>query len=457
MPNKMAKRFHLGLAALLLPALIACSGRPAAGPVEIDWQEGEVLAVGFLGYYDSFGAFESSPSYLQLTKTYPQIVEAAKVDSRLGRQIYLVIPRDPMSTVAVNERGQYVVDGEVFYRSEEGKPILIYNNFYENNTEVVCTDNSGHTVTYVPAINDVSGALLKDAAVHDISCPIPTPVEGLTSFDYGEDFNGNNLGVSVRLQAGRPILTMSAAPLESIGYDPDRFVLADGDNEFNGINGLCKGVFLGDIGQDYFPVVCVLMDNGDVKKCTAFYAMEHGEPTLSPPLPGFKDVTGFETGGGGGWEDEETGETYYDYATIYALDARGGRTEIPVFYDYGHYIGKDGNAVLEAELTPDWHFYLNRFLEDGSLGEAYSGSFFEKVRSDGSDVFDFRLESRSRFEDGDVFVEELNRTGTFTAVEKELSHEVTLTGADIFAPGTVFQDERLMDSYKGYYYDEDEG
>ena len=457
MPNNMAKRFHFGLAALLLPALIACTGQPS-GPVKIDWQEGEMLAVGFLGYYDSFGAFEASPSYLQLTKTYPQIVEAAQVDCGIGRQIYLVIPRDPAATIAVDEEGSYITDDNrrVFYRSEEGRPVLLLNNWYEPNSLVVCTDNDGRSIEYIPDIDDVTGALKKDAAIHDISRPIPKPVEGLTFFDYGTDFNDNSLGVSVRLQAGRPILTMSAAPLEAIGYDPDSFVIADGDNEFNGINGLCKGVFLGTIGQDYNPVVCVLMDNGDIKKCTAFYAMRHGEPELSPVLPGFKDVTGFESGGGGEWVDEESGEDFYEYETIYALDARGGRTEIPHFVDYGHYMGKDRDAVLEVELSPDWRFYLSRFMEDGSLADVFNGYFSEKVRSDGPDVFDYRIETRSRIEDGDIVVENLSTTGTFTTHEKELSYEVELTGSDMFTSGTVFQDEILMDSYEGYYYDDED-
>jgi len=441
----MKRWIHLGLAAASLLALVACNGKKVAD--RIDWQEGEMLAVGFLGYYDSFGAFEASPSYLQLTKSYPQIVEAVKVDSGIGRQVYLVVPRDPMSTLAVNECGRFVEDAQVFYRSEEGHPVLIFNNFFESNTEIVCTDNEGRTVTYVPETDGRTGALQKDAggAVHDISRPIPEPMQGYTFFDYGEAFEGNNLGIQVRLQAGRPVLTMSAAPLEAIGYDPDSFVLADGDNEFSGINGLCKGVFLGTIGQDYNPVVCVVMENGDVKKCTAFYAMQHGEPELSPALPGLKDVTGFERGNGEPLPDGE-GDILSEYETIFALDARGGRTEVEAFPGSGHFIGKDGETLLEADLSPDWRFSLSCFRSDGDLAEVYNGSFSEKSRSDGPTVFNYRIERRGRIAEDNISVDETPRTGTFTVREEGLSYEVSLSGADVFLPGTLFRDDRLINA-----------
>ena len=91
----------------------------------------------------------------------------------------------------------------------------------------------------------------------------------------------------MRLEAGRPVLTCNPESLASIGWEEDMFVIASGDNQFSGINGLCKGVFLGTIGQDYNPVVCVVTDGGEVKICGVFYAMQHGEPELSDPLPGF--------------------------------------------------------------------------------------------------------------------------------------------------------------------------
>ena len=453
MPNNMAKRFHLGLAALLLPALVACSSRPS-GPVEIDWQEDEVLAVGFLGYYDSFGAFEASPSYVQLTRSYPQIVEAAKVECDLGREIYLIIPRDPMSTLAVNRAGKPVSDSDraVFYRSEEGKPVLILNNWSGTDSEVVCTDNAGHTATCYPAVDPETETLEtpSDGTVHDISRPLPEPMKGYSEFNYGEDFDGRDFGIRVRLEAGQPILTSSAEPLTHIGYPEESIVLADGDKTFGGINGLCKGVFLGDIGQDYNPIVCVVMENGDVKMCSVIYAMQSGGPDLSDALPGIKDATGFESGGGGGWVDEETGETIYEYETIYALDARGGRTEIPYFADYGVYRAILEEGEYEAILTPDWQFAFRAYTP--SRAEMYNGYFQELESGDDMSKFSFRQTFYSLFEDGKDTTEHTARTGTFTVREKELSYVVDLAGSDMFKSGTEFRDERMMDS-EAYYED----
>ncbi|MBR5724344.1 MAG: hypothetical protein IKX62_03085 [Bacteroidales bacterium] len=447
---------RLGLAALLLPALVAC---PAHRPGEkIDWQDGEMVAVAFLGYYDSFAAFEASPSYTRLTKTFPQIVEATQVECGLGREIFLVVPRDPGATLAVNENGKWITDEnrEVFYRSEEGKPVLLLNNWFEDNSQVVCTDSTGVSLTYVPAIDSRSGKLRKpdDGRVRDISLPLPEPMEGYASSEYGQDFDGRSFGIKVRLEAGRPVLNCSAAPLTMIGYDEDSIVLADGDNEFSGINGLCKGVFIGNIGQDYNPVACVVMENGDVKMASIFYAMQHGGPDLSVALPGFKDVIGLESGGGGPWEDEESGEVFYEYETIYALDARGGRTEIPYFPDFGTFVASGDGHFYEAILTPDWNVFLTRYEEDGELCEVSHGSFFEDGVGDSVHKFRFHAVYEGRSEGGEEFVgKPVSRTGSFTAVERGLSYEVSLTGADYFKSGLVFRDERLLDAEDDIEYD----
>ena len=167
----MKRWLYFGLAALLLPALVACKGKgQQAG---IAWQDGDVVAVAFLGYYDSFGDFEHSPSYPRLVKAFPQIVEATQVEAGLGREIYLVVPRDPAATLAVNQAGASVTDADrqVFYRSEEGKPVLVYNNWSETNSLVVCTDNEGRSVSFSPALDRPSARLASASSpgVRDIS------------------------------------------------------------------------------------------------------------------------------------------------------------------------------------------------------------------------------------------------------------------------------------------------
>ena len=444
----MKKLFFLGLAALLLPALVACgSGRQDGG--EIKWEDDKLLAVAFLGYYDSFADFEASPSYISLTKAFPQIVEAAQVECGIGREIYLVVPRDPMATLAVDEEGEYVTDDNrrVFYRSEEGTPVLLLNNWYEDNSLVVCTDNAGHSVSFVPGIDPRNGRLKVASSypVQDISLPMPAPMEGYVFFDYGEDFEGRDMGIRLRLQAGQPILTCSSTGVSGIGYDPDSIVLADGDNVFSGINGLCKGVFLGTIGQDYNPVACVVMEDGSIKMCSIFYAMRHGGPTFSAPLPGFKDVTGFESGGGG-LVDLGDGDSFYEYETIYALDARGGRTEVPYFTLNGVYYARDARKIYEVTLTPDWNYYVNCISRDDyAPHEMYSGWFSEKEFGD--EVYEYEF-CRSRFAwmgDDDFEYDYAPVRGSFTATEKGIVYEVVVSGTDAVPSGLVFQEEHLME------------
>ncbi|MBQ9659666.1 MAG: hypothetical protein IJV37_00170 [Bacteroidales bacterium] len=446
----MKKFLYLGLVAVMLPALVACNGGGKNGPVQINWRDGDLMAVAFLGYYDSFAEFESAPSYIRLTQAFPQIVEAVKVEAGLGREIYLAVPRDPMATVAVNEAGEFVTDENrtVFYRSEEGKPVLVLNNWYEDNSQIVCTDNAGNSVSFLPGIDPRDGRLkvADDYPVQDISLPMPKPMEGYTFFDYGEDFEGRDLGIRVRLQAGQPILTCSAKGVAGIGYDEESIVLADGDNVFSGINGLCKGVFLGTIGQDYNPVACVVMEDGSVKMSSIFYAMRRGGPDLSAALPGFKDVTGFESGGGGEVATDD-GDSFYTYETIYALDARGARTEIPYFSYHGTYYAKDGRFIYEAALSPDWNYTLTCIDREEYAPETiFSGSFFEKASGEEEQVFTFQRSRRAWAGDERFEYDYKPVSGTFSATEQELAYRVNLTGTDIVPSGLVFQDGHLMES-----------
>ena len=437
----MKRLLSFWLAALLLPAFVACrSGRSTSDG--INWQEGERLAVAFLGYYDSFGAFEASPSYASLTQAFPQIVEAAQARGT-GRELYLVVPRGPEATLTVGDPEIYGDDSfrEVLWSGEPGKPVLVLCNWYEADRTVVCADGEGHTVSYMPQV-DRRTAVLKtpaDGSVRDISRPLPRPLEGFTAFNYADDSPDGDLGISVRLEGGQPVLTCTAAALERFGIADGTSALREGDSCFSGIDGLCKGVFIGTIGQDYNPVVCVVMANGDVKMSSVFYALRHGGPHLSGALPGFKDVTGFESGGGGPWEDETTGETNYDYMTIYALDARGSRTEIPYFRGSGTYAATDGEGSCEVTLTPDWQFSLTRVSRESGLTQVYNGRFSEAEKQDGAQVFPFRVGLYSRFQDGAVETDESVQTGTCSVRRQADAYEATLSGVEAFPAGTVFR------------------
>ena len=435
----MRRLLRIGLVALLLPALFGCQRQK---PVRIEWAEGERAAVAFLGYYDSFGAFSAAPSFIRLSRAFPQIVEADQVEAGAGREVYLVVPRDPQARLSVYVDDQPGSDEgpRLCHDGEPGAPLLVYGNYYDPDMQVVCRDADGKEVSFVPRV-DGRGAVVLTAGggVRDISLPFPEPMEGYTSFSYADVFEGRDLGIGVRLDAGRPVLTVHAEPLEEIGFAAEEFALAEGRNEFSGINGLCKGVFLGTYGQDYNPVVYVVMENGDLKKCTVFYSVLHGGPELSEPLPDFKDVVGFE-------------RVVADGESVCALDARGDRKEVPQFSEYGLFLAQDGEDALEAELTPDWRFVLSRYNADGSLEEYFTGSFSNVERGDGLDRFRFAV-NRSLHRVEDFVVDERVRKGRFSAREVGLSYEVTLSGADFFKSGTEFRDSRLVGAEENIEYD----
>ena len=416
------------------------------------------MAVAFLGYYDSFGAFSTSSSFIPLSRTFPQIVVADQVEVGVGREIYLVVPRDPKAVLTVfQETGPVPGEGtQLCHSGDPGAPVLVFGNYYDPDCRVVCTDPDGREVSFVPQVDASSGEvpLTVGGGIRDISLPMPAPLEGYTSCRYADVFDGKDLGISLRLQAGRPVLTVRSEPLAEIGFEPADFALAEGDNEFSGINGRCKGVFLGSVGQDYNPVACVVMENGDLKKCTVFYAVQHGGPELSEALPEFKDVVGFEQAAASGAGPEGEQQPAFEYGTIYARDARDARIEVPQFLDYGLFLAQDGTDALEVELTPDWQFRLSRYDGgDGSLKEYCAGSFAELERGDGLDRFRFSLARIARRDGEDFRVDERERKGRFSAREVGLSYEVTLSGADFFKSGTEFRDARLVGAEENIEYD----
>ena len=86
-------------------------GAAATDASELPWGETDVVAVAFVGYGTSFEDFKQTPAFANLKQRYglPDDISCISRKDEEGEEsatddeLYLVIPRDPNASVAVND------------------------------------------------------------------------------------------------------------------------------------------------------------------------------------------------------------------------------------------------------------------------------------------------------------------------------------------------------------------
>jgi len=119
------------------------------GEAFIGYVEGP-MGTGYREFFEERGYMEKYPFVADIP--YERYIETN------GNEMYCIVPRDPESSVAVNEwiasptGGSY---GEVLYRSESGEPIIITCNEEPTvpNVKVVIVDSNGDVFEFSPVYN----------------------------------------------------------------------------------------------------------------------------------------------------------------------------------------------------------------------------------------------------------------------------------------------------------------
>ena len=86
-------------------------GAAATDASELPWGETDIVAVAFVGYGTSFEDFKQTPAFANLKQRYglPDDISCISRKDEEGEEsatddeLYLVIPRDPNASVAVND------------------------------------------------------------------------------------------------------------------------------------------------------------------------------------------------------------------------------------------------------------------------------------------------------------------------------------------------------------------
>ena len=170
-----------------------------------------------------------------------------------------------------------------------------------------------------------------------------------------------------------------------------------------GLTGRCVGLFVGDIGQDTCPFLCMLMDDGGVE-LLSYQSLGHEDYgntlcfTSSGRLPGLKDITRFREGP----VMNEYG--FAEYNTIFAIDREGREHEIepcirPFSALYSYTSGGTG-IVLEQQLIiyPDWTFLFTLGIAESELVYTYTGRLRPIKMDYENDVYEYSYTMLTRFD-----------------------------------------------------------
>ncbi|MDD2293895.1 MAG: hypothetical protein PHD07_06790 [Bacteroidales bacterium] len=217
-----------------------------------------------------------------------------------------------------------------------------------------------------------------------------------------------------------------------VQFDTDKLLKSRGifvegiENKLYKVGGFsdkCIGLFVGDIGQDTRPVLCILMEDGhieilDLLNALQYEAVKYGFIT-SGRLDGFENIVAFENAGGG--EYEMDGKTMYSYVTIYAIDKSGERHEINLFESGGKrdlYIEHGGTTEdYQLYLSPDWKIGFTAGWYMSELSYEYFGHFSEISRNANYDRFELSYEMTQHTDYADyenVKKSDVHKSGEFS-------------------------------------------
>ncbi|PNE26449.1 hypothetical protein BHU11_06885 [Tannerella sp. oral taxon 808] len=405
-------------------------GAAATDAAELSWSETDIVAVAFVGYYATEADFRATPAYADLCKRYALPDDVPFID-HAGDEVYLVIPRDPNASVAVNNvPAESLTDpdvdahGPILYKSEEGTPFFIkcQSSGGMTNAEIIIVDNNKHELTYRPQLSTDDGSLMTpgmvgpgEGSVLDITQPLPT-----SSLPRSVDRPGDNLRAEIR--NGRPIVIVKQAVQ----------ALDDGPHPVEHISGRCVGLHLALI--EGTPYLFMLMDDGGVEAISyrsieGFGPLTPGNFISSGRLPDLKGITGFRQEG----------------SALFAVDKSGSKHEIHpcllpesyrVLYHYAD--GKEYQLLI----YPDWKLEYIGGWPESEVFERYFGHIRPIKMDPKGGIFEFRYVmfthttySGDMGESDYAKTSPSDATGTFRLITRDggKTYDLTLlTGPDLF-------------------------
>lgn len=382
-------------------ALVSCgnTGGKSTGDEfqSINWRDNDAAAVICVGMYTNESDLRDSRLLDRYSKSYG--LENLETVQTKGDEWYIVIPRHSKATVKVN--AVEIDENRNLHKSmllaeRDGRPFLLRCN------------------------------------VSDLYCNVAISIEGKDGkplVDYSP---------MISLKDGKAFVRLSR------GIDE----CPEGEYEIEDLSGKCGGVFIGNIGQDINPIVCLAMENGGLEIFSLFSATQTGRFDSSGPLDGFKDIEAFKDST---VVDTVDGEFAGAYVTIFALNKNGDAKEIELTPSLNAEISflqnNDDGKITEHKIviTQDWKITYSTSWFEGDPIEEYRGRIRPLKADYDNHVFEYSYVFFERLhysQDMMATSEKINLAGSFRHTSDNLGYLVTpLSGPLTFGAqdtGSVF-------------------
>lgn len=382
-------------------ALVSCgnTGGKSTGDEfqSINWRDNDAAAVICVGMYTKESDLRDSWLLERYSKSYG--LENLETVQTKGDEWYIVIPRHSKATVKVNAveiDENCNLHKSMLLAERDGRPFLLRCN------------------------------------VSDLYCNVAISIEGKDGkplVDYSP---------MISLKDGKAFVRLSRAIDEC----------PEGEYEIEDLSGKCRGVFIGNIGQDINPIVCLAMENGGLEIFSLFSATQTGRFDSSGPLDGFKDIEAFKDST---VVDTVDGEFAGAYVTIFALDKNGDAKEIELTPSLNAEISflqnNDDGKITEHKIviTQDWKITYSTSWFEGDPIEEYRGRIRPLKADYDNHVFEYSYVFFERLhysQDMMATSEKINLAGSFRHTSDNSGYLVTpLSGPLTFGAqdtGSVF-------------------
>ena len=375
--------------------LTACGGggktNQKGASNEVEWEEGDLCALIFIGYNKDFSALAETDPFKGLGEKFPSLRKMTKFTVETeGDEVYYIIPRYKDATITVNEfrfdfDNMKEITGKELYRGG-AEPVLIRCNISDihPNTSVTVTGD-GRKITFSPT----SGA--GDDIQHIGSLPGGMEETLPTSLPLEYTYQGSQANIRAKVIGGKVSLIFdreeAASILNESDFTPENSYVV----ELAG--GSCKGVFIGNLGGENYPILCCLLEDGGVEVLDIHYALNHFDFSTSGRLPEHDDVVSVISDGLL-LDDEEM------YITLFAINSEGYKKEImfcPMAAEYTCYEEVKGETMCYIlELTLDWKIVFKSGYPNSEAHEFSYGRFWETRVEDDVFIYNYEMKEADR-------------------------------------------------------------
>ena len=197
-------------------------------------------------------------------------------------------------------------------------------------------------------------------------------------------------GVRATITNGKVTLHFNRDKLDGVLLNQEVLQeLEDRPYTVEGLSGACKGVFIGDVGQDINPVLACILEDGGIEVLNIGKALVNYDFKTSGRMPGYEHVSSVTNEGV--FDDIGGGDSICSYVTLFAIDTKGNKKEI----DFCQLLSGNWEYLVNTEgqtecyllgFTDDWKISYRSGYAESEAHEFFIGRFWKIEEQDNDET-----------------------------------------------------------------------